>query len=290
MSNEKCKLIIEDLEKNLVELKSDTDHILISSEKAIVCCKTALTQMREIVIENGFRNEADEIEFFKNIKPNVYSKLLYNTEVFKVESKRPNSSNKVQRKFLIEEMNKIQSFTNDNLEFFQYYRSNTTNLDDHFFVRGKSDIRLYLSSVHFMIDEQFCTSHDYTVAFIKAYDMLSIYLKRELVRLDTKYGTDEILELEKELLNSGLFWTETKVALVELIYAINSTGALNQGVSDIKVIAGVFEKIFHVELGDPYHFYAEMRLRKKERTKFLDLLKFHLIKRMDETEKKERID
>ena len=36
MSNEKCLEIIEDLEKNLTELESDTDHILVSSQKAIV--------------------------------------------------------------------------------------------------------------------------------------------------------------------------------------------------------------------------------------------------------------
>ena len=286
MACNECVKIIEDLEEKLVDLKSDTDHILISSEKAVMCCTSALTEMRDVVIQNGFKNQEDEIEFFKNIKPKIYSKLLYNTQIFHIESKRPNSSNKVQRKYLTAEMDKIQIFTNDNLEFYQYYRCNTTDLDDHFFLRGKADIRLYLSSIHFLIDEQFCTSHDHTVAFIKAYDILSIYLKKELGKLNSKYRASEIMEKEEFLINSKLFWTESKIALVELIYAIYSTGALNHGVTDIKVIAEVLEKIFHIELGDLYHSFNDMRLRKKDRTKFIDHLKDRLLHRMEESDQK----
>ena len=100
MSCTECLKISKDLDEKLIELKSETEHILISSEKAVICCTSALSEMRNVVIQNGFKNELDEIEFFKNIKPMIYSKLLYNTQVFHIESKRPNSSNKVQRKYL----------------------------------------------------------------------------------------------------------------------------------------------------------------------------------------------
>jgi len=66
-----------------------------------------------------------------------------------------------------------------------------------------------------------------------------------------------------------------------LIYAIYSIGAVNHGITDIKVLKEVFEKIFHIELGDLYHSFTEMRLRKKDRAKFIDHLKVRLINRMD---------
>ena len=286
MSNEKCLEIIEDLEKNLANLESETDNILASSQKAVAYCKSALSEIREVVHQNGFKNVQDEIKFFKKIKPKVFSKLIYHSEIFLIESKRPNSSNKVQRKFLIAEINKIHSFTNDNLEFYQYYRCNTTNLDDHFFLRSNVDIRLFLGNIYFMVDEQFSTSHDHTVAYIQAYDILTIYLKKELGRLDTKYSANEILEIGKDLINSRLFWTGNKIALIELIYAIHSTGAINKGVTDIKIIAGVLEKLFHIELGDLYHAFAEIRMRKKDRTKYIDNLKLSLIQRMDDYDQK----
>jgi len=285
MSCKECVKIIEDLEEKLVDLKSETDHILIYSEKAVLNCKSALLEMQDIVLRNGFTDEQEEIEFFKNIKPKVYGKLLYYAKIFSIETKRPNSRNKVQRKFLILEQDKIAAFQNDNLEFYQYYRCNTTNLDDRFFVRGKADIRLCIGSLHFLIDPNFSTSHDHTVSVIKAYDMLSVYLKTEIEKLDSKCVENDNKEKVDEYLGgSKFFWTESKVALMELIYAIQSSGAINKGVTEINELAKAFEELFHIDLGDPYRTFIEMRLRKKDRTKFIDYLKNRLLGRMDDAD------
>ena len=78
--------------------------------------------MRDLVLKNGFENQQDEIEFFKKVKPKVYSQLIYHNQIFKIESKRPNSCDKVQRKFLVGELDKIQIFLNDNVQIsFQNY-------------------------------------------------------------------------------------------------------------------------------------------------------------------------
>jgi len=74
--------------------------------------------------------------------------------------------------------------------------------------------------------------------------------------------------------------------LIELIYAIHSIGAFNRGTTDIKVLAAAFEQAFHIDLGDIYRTYVEIRARKKERTKFIDYMKESLIHRMDETDQK----
>ena len=288
MACNECVKIIEDLEEKLGDLKSETDHILVYSEKAVMSCKSAVLEMQEVVLRKGFTDEQDEIEFFKNIKPKVYGKLLYYAKIFSIETRRPNSRNKVQRKFLIQEQDKIAAFQNDNLEFYQYYRCNTTNLDDRFFVRGNADIRLCIGSLHFLIDPNFSTSHDHTVSVIMAYDMLSVYLNTEIEKLDSKCGENDNKGKEDEDLHgSKLIWTESKVALMELIYAIHSTGAINKGVTDINELTKVFEELFNIDLGDPYRTFIEMRLRKKDRTKFIDILKNRLLGRMDDADQKE---
>ena len=285
MSCTECIKIIENLEERLVDLKSETDHILVYSEKAVMSCKSALLEMQDIVQQHGFGGEKDEIEFFKHIKPKVYGKMLYYAKIFSIETKRPNSRNKVQRKFLIQEQDKIAAFQNDNLEFYQYYRCNTTNLDDRFFVRGNADIRLCIGSLHFLIDPDFSTSHDHTVSVIMAYDMLSVYLNTEIEKLDSKCGENDNKGKEDEDFSRfKLLWTESKVALMELIYAIHSTGAINKGVTDINELTKVFEELFNIDLGDPYRTFIEMRLRKKDRTKFIDILKNRLLGRMDEAD------
>ena len=286
MSTPEYQKIIADLEEKLAELKSTRYHILVQSEKAVAFCNLALIQMRDLVIKNGFENQQGEIEFFKKVKPKVYSQLIYHNQIFKIESKRPNSSDKVPRKFLVGELDKIQIFLNDNLEFYQYHRCNSNFLDDHYFMRGKGDIRLRLGNLDFLTDSLFCTNHDQTVACIKAYDILTIYLKQELEKLNSRYGRNELKNKEDYLNESKLNWTESKVALIELIYAIHSTGAVNRGVTDIKLLSDVFEQIFQIDLGDRYRAFIEIRARKKERTKFIDYLKESLIHRMDDIDQK----
>jgi len=92
---------------------------------------------------------------------------------------------------------------------------------------------------------------------------------------------------ERAVSNSPeLNWTESKAALVELIYALHSSHSINDGRVDIKTIAELFETIFSIELGDVYHTFSEVRNRKIEQTKFIDLLKDSLLSKMKEIDEK----
>jgi len=86
--------------------------------------------------------------------------------------------------------------------------------------------------------------------------------------------------------SSSLNWTESKAALVELIYALHSSHSINDGRADIKTIAKLFERIFSLGLGDVYHTFSEIRNRKIEQTKFIDLLKDSLLIKMKDTDDK----
>ena len=49
-------------------------------------------------------------------------------------------------------------------------------------------------------------------------------------------------------------------------------------------MANYFEKIFDIDLGEIYRAQNEIKNRKINKTKFLDILKENLIKRFDEQE------
>lgn len=288
MSCIECIRISKDLDKKIIDLNSESYHILKYSEIAVASCKLAYLELRSIVLENGFDNQKDEIEFFKNIKPKIYGNLIYYTNIFSIETTRPNSSIEVQQKFLILELDKIQTYFHDNLEFYQYHLCQSTNLDDHYFVREMAEIRPSIGSLHFLIDPLFSTSHDHTVAVITAYNMLSVYLNKELEKLDSKCEKCDNDEHEVEDFSEfELYWTDSKVALIEMIYGLHSTKAINHGNVDIKLLVKVFEKLLHIDLGDIYHAFAEIRSRKKDRTKFIDYLKNRLLDRMDDADQKE---
>lgn len=86
------------------------------------------------------------------------------------------------------------------------------------------------------------------------------------------------------MLSSKLFWTGSKTNLIELIYALDSSGAINSGTADIKEMAAVCEQIFNIDLGNYYHTFVEIRARKYNKTKFIDKLKESLIKRFKESD------
>ncbi|WP_255572487.1 RteC domain-containing protein [Cellulophaga sp. HaHa_2_1] len=204
---------------------------------------------------------------------------MYFQKLFNIESKRPRSSNKSQVKYFNKQIDRLQNYFNDNLKFYHYYRRGATFLDEHYFVRGKMDIRLFPDTFSFFTDEKFSTSHDSTVATILAYDMLIVYLKTEINKLENSKGMElTISPYQKE---SRLFWTASKTDLVELIYALHTTGVINSGTADIKEMASVCEHLFNIELGDYYRTYLEIRSRKINQTKFLDKLKDSLIARME---------
>lgn len=174
------------------------------------------------------------------------------------------------------ELDKIKQYFDNNLEFYKYYRTNSTYLDHKYFVRGKHDIKLSLDTFYFEADHSFATSHDYKVAKIMAYDLIQLYLE------------DQFFKVPRQNISIAphINWTGSKTALTELIYALHAQRVFDNGNTDIKVIAKNLEIVFNIDLGDFYHTFMELKSRKVNRTKFIDSLRDALIKKMDERDEK----
>ncbi|WCO02595.1 RteC domain-containing protein [Psychroserpens ponticola] len=273
--------LVRDLENQLEFLESETERVLEKAEEGVKIAKRGLEQLRSIVLKQKFKTNQDEIHLFKQVKPQVYSKLIYYVKLFNIESKRPRGSNKSQIKYFNKHIDRLQNYFNDNLEFYHYYRRGATFLDEQYFLRGKADIRLFPESLAFFADDKFSTSHDNTVATILAYDMLIIHFKTEIDKLDNNVMETNSNAFQEQ---SKLFWTGNKTDLIELIYALYSLGVINSGTADIKEVASVCEQMFNVSLGDYYRTFLEIRSRKINQTKFMDKLKESLINKMLESD------
>lgn len=147
-------------------------------------------------------------------------------------------------------------------------------------VRGKEDIHLFQDSLMFYVDPDFSTSHDYAVAKIMAHDRLEVYLNRELEALSIKSSNPNWGQLGC-CNNTPLQWTDSKTALVELIYALYAIGSINNGRSEIRELAAFFEQAFNIRLSDIYRTYLEIKIRSTP-TKFIDSLKTALLHKMEE--------
>lgn len=277
----KYQTFISEFEAKLESLESCTEDILYRAETGMAYSERWIKILRNEVDQNGFDSIQEEIFFFKHIKPQIFSKLIYYVKLFNIESKRPRSSSKFQIKYLNDQINKLQVFFNDNLEFYHYYRRGATSLDEQYFLRGKSDLRTTTDFYNFYVDEDFSTCQDGTVAAIMAYDMLIVYLQQEIAKLEN-YNDNQNISLMNE--SSKLFWTGNKTELIELIYALQSSGTINSGTADIKEMATLFEQVFNIDLGNYYHTFIEIRARKGSKTKFIDKLEEALIRRFEESD------
>lgn len=262
--------------------KIDVDNWNISVEvvlDVVEFLQRSLEDMRTYIVNHPFSNKEEEIYFFKHIKPEVLSRLLYFTEIYNTEMRKPHGSIEVLKKYYNDRLDELTSYFESNLDFYQYYRSKATHLDSHYFVRGHIDFKLCPNCVPYDRDPEFSTCYGHKAAQILANDMLCIYLNKKLHGVDKQV----IIAKSRSFLPEHPFrWTATKIAAVELGYAIYAAGILNNGQADIKEIMTFMEASFQIDLGDYYRTYITMKDRKKDRTSFLNSLIKSLLKKMDE--------
>ena len=243
-------------------------------------CKQTLENLREYVKDYSFNNQSEEIEFYKHIKPKVLSYLIFYVEQLNIETKRTKEGKKEQVKYLKKLISKFQNYFNNNLELYHYYKSNATHLDEQYFIRKNKTIRLNIETYHYFFDNKFSTNYDTTVATIMAYIKLIEYLKQEIAKLNNEHQSMETISpFQKE---KQLNWSGNNSELVELIYALHTSGKINNGNVDIKKITNAFEQLFNTDLGNYYQSFNDIRNRKINRTKFMDKLKISLLNYMHE--------
>lgn len=239
MNEQLTKLLIE-LDDQLKFIDLEQDDPIKCAQLSIDVCRKAVEKLKNIILKHKFKNQNEEIKFFKETKPKFFAPLIYHLKVYKIESRRPNGSDKIRRKYLLNELDKLKHYFDSNLDFYRYYRTQSNYLDHKYFLRGKYDIRLTIDSSFFEADERVTTSHDFKIAKILAHDRLQVYLEEELSILDRKETNMTIQETPRV----KLYWTESKTSLIEIIYALHAHGAIDNGKADIKDIAALFQQAF----------------------------------------------
>ena len=278
--NPKITSLLANLNDQLSFINLETDNESTLCERAIEVILKSIDVLKKVVTKTKFKTESEEIFFFKEIKPQFTSKLIYYNTLYKIEMKKPNGGNRIVKKYYNNELIKLKAFFDNELEFYKYYRSGSIYLDHKYFLRSKFDIKMSLDSYYFEADISFSTSHDFKVAKILANDLIQLYLENQLVIIENKDNGEK----SQRKPNLKMIWTSQKVALIELLYGLHTEGVFNNGAADLKDIAEYFEHIFEIDLGQYRRTFLEIRTRKADRVKFLTSLNKGLLKRMDDTD------
>jgi hypothetical protein len=269
----------KDIRRKIEKIEAEDKNILKKSLDASHVLGDAFDRLKEFIVAYDFGNEDEEILFFKEIKPKIFYHLIYYRKVYNIEMHRPVACVEAQREYLNKKLDSIQNFNDKILDFYRYYRSGATHLDVAYFLRGKPDIEQYLDTFYYERDPHFSTNCDFNVAMIMANDILQVYLLSELEALDN--CTHNICAVSFPKIK--LTWTSSKTDLIELIYALDTEGCLNNGKIPLTQIAAYFESVFNIDLGNNIarNFY-DMRIRNHP-TPFLDRLRTEILKRMEDT-------
>lgn len=156
----------------------------------------------------------------------------------------------------------LQQADNQHASFHVYCLSGSTGRDEEYFTRPHT-------AADPLSDERFTTGYDMLRAQWLAHELLRDYL----ITTIQKGNVDTTAQLA---------WTAPKVALIELLYSLHACQVFNNGKADLRHIANTLETVFNVNLGNYYRTLLEIRLRKNNRTTFLDQLKEKFTQRLED--------
>jgi hypothetical protein len=250
------------------ELKKITKSVKLKLQ--INQSKEILYDLRINIRIRKFKDKNEEIHFFKSVKPSIYADFIFYNNQLKYQVSKPNTTNSILKNYLKNELNKLEVKKRKNLEFYRYYKHKSTFLDHIYFLRENKQLELFSSDISVHLDSEFYTSHDTLAAEVIAYDLLTNFYKKEINTL--KNISSGIFDDNNKTLKSSLKWTASKTDLVELIYALKVSGAINTGNINTKELVGIFSSLFNIQLSNYYKTYSDIKNRCTERTKFLKKL------------------
>ena len=266
--NHRIKKVLDSFRDSLSLMEPENSICLKKCNEGIHLCNNTLYLLRSIVEKVDFKSIADEVHFFKMVKSEPLGYLVYFSEIRSCELLMPKIGLGNQLNFLEKKINRINKFFHRNWDFVHYMEQGLSYLDVQYFTRSNQIFPLYALPEACYLDPKFFTSHDMLWARIKGLNIFIGYLQERLKQL--KLQKHKALQTEKP--KRALAWTASKAALTELIYALYSSTAVNNGKEDIKGIASAFEEVFNIRLDNIYKTYAEIKNRKDSKTRFLEEL------------------
>jgi hypothetical protein len=81
--------LLSELQQRLDGIPSETTEPLEQVEQGIKASIAVLEKLKTKFISHQFKDKADEIDFFRNCKPQLASKLIYYNEVYTMLSTKP---------------------------------------------------------------------------------------------------------------------------------------------------------------------------------------------------------
>jgi hypothetical protein len=255
--------LLADMHREFRDIETSTEDTLKRAQLSFNVVEKHLRVLKDFIAARPFDSKEEEIRFFKEIKPQFLKELVYYAELYSIEELKPNGSNRKQRKYYEQCLVNIEIFFDRNRKLYNYYRTGEVDFDGHFFVRAAPDV-LSNPDNRLDLDPNFSTSYSTKLGMLQAYEQLRDYLLQAI----SVIGREQVPQPGKKG-KRNTTWTDSKNALIELLYAIHVKGSVNHGNISIKQLVSDAEEFFNIRLGNVYTAVLGIGRRKKDRTPYL---------------------
>jgi len=278
MENTVAEKLLKNMEAELVRLDEKDLSPIERLRQVMPVIGHTIAEVKKLILDRSFNSREEEIYFFKNIKPRIYSHQIFEILLYNLRIQTPAGTSEMLKSYYEEELQQIFRFLRNEAFSYEYFKIRATELDHIYFVRDVSPVQ---TPVIDLIDPSpgFTTAWDYKFAKFTAYERLQELLIEQL--------TDAEPSVNKPAAGRGktpvLKWTGDTINLVELAYGIWLTGQVNNGNAGIAEIMKFMESNFRVNIGRPFRRWQSISNRKRvSPVKFVDQIKDAILKRIDD--------
>ena len=215
-----------DLTEELVIIEHSTILLHEKFSQSIHLIKRALGKLKAEIDNKPFKNDLEEIHFFKKIKPRFYALQVFEHEKFVLVSNLP-LERSAQVEYFREELSYIQRFFQHQKIWYSYYRIGANDLDHRYFKRDVATDSLLIAELP-GLDTAFHTPGDYLFAKFIAYENIQDHILNLLNPKESKEGLTPHKVLPKTLID----------------LSVDQLGLITRAADDARLILGKsFSKI-----------------------------------------------
>ena len=150
------------------------------------CFKCSLDHwavIQKLLRHNGFRNPAEEIHFFREIKHRFTAPIEYYTHRYHALLFMPAEDDLELMRFWEWELRKIDRFYEINDDFHRYIREGATDKDPEYFLRRTCRLPPHSPIQVLNLDPELSTPWDHLLTIMGAYEMYRDYIRSEMRKL-----------------------------------------------------------------------------------------------------------
>jgi hypothetical protein len=233
-----------------------------------------IDQIKEKLTTHSFKNEEDEVYYFKHCLPKILSLYFYYKDKMEWDRIAVLGTDNARYTYHDRIFSQAEKFRVDNKTFCEYVRDGIRELDFFYFLRNSPVNLEVIYQVRRIIDATTPPLYSELLAKYIGYNRL-------------EYDSKKIISENDEMLNpiktgrTTLKWTAKQIDIIELGYALKEANAFNDGNVSLNEIFKFFRDSFGVDVGNSSRVFQDLVRRKSSSPLFLDFLKQKLLQRID---------